>query len=30
VLYWMYRGVSLPQDREKTESANLRYDITVL
>lgn len=30
VLYWMYRGVSLPQDREKIESANLRYDITVL
>lgn len=29
VLYWMYRGVSLPQDREKIESANLRYDITV-
>lgn len=29
ILYWMYRDVSLPQDREKIGSANLRYDLTV-
>lgn len=29
-LYWMYRGICLPADKEKLEAANLRFDITVL
>lgn len=29
-LYYMYRGVFLPQDQEKAKKYNLRFDITIL
>lgn len=30
VLYWMYTGLALPQDREKIEQCKLRFDMTVI
>lgn len=30
VLYWMYTGLALSQDKEKLKQCNLRFDITVI